>query len=369
MPSKGYQEFLFPRDLSDLNIENVILTSDRYTNLKNYDVTWKQDLGQRIIGSSMIYIGNLKIIRNRTFFEYKNRILISNILAVIKSEQPDIIFIHGSVSLNYFYIMLFLAKQRDQTIVVDNHVLFQHTNGKPLYAKLFYFIVRCFNWLFSKKVKYYFGVEKDCCRQLVRYEGISPFKVRHLSLGYSSNALDLNLSGISEIEKILKLDDNYKLIQTGKLSQDKNPLLTLQAFQEISKTRDNISLYFFGKGSELQNLQNYTKVNSILNVYFFDPIPSEYVPQLLSLFDLLIIPEGSSLSVYEAYSVNVRSVFNSLQVNLDRQNCGLCVCFDGSVANLVEVILTCINDRSTIPTSTKKYSYHNIGRSFLNYLK
>ncbi len=108
MPDIGYQEYYLPKNLSEIdNIESVIITSDRYSNFKDYSNIWGNRLGNRIRGPSVTWDKNLKIIRLKVYFEFGFKILLKGLYSRLKSESPDFVFIHGTSSFSYFVVILF----------------------------------------------------------------------------------------------------------------------------------------------------------------------------------------------------------------------------------------------------------------------
>ena len=373
MPSIGYQEFHLPVAMAKLGHDVSIITSDRYSNLKSYDTTWKPILGNRIIGESVSVLNGVNVIRLPVFFEFGLRPFISNLIKTLIKISPDIIYIHGTSSYSYF-VITFFSKRFPGIIVCDNHTLLDYSDVNDKFKKIFYFIIRVYNTFFSKRIKYFFGVEKDCCRHLVKMEGVNPAKVRLLPLGYNKGSLHPLNSFVNHEHQSLLSSNKKIILQCGKLSADKDPFLLYLAFKELIKTFNNLHLVFLGDGPLVDIIKADEEYSSFESCITFIPsIESKYVPSFISSCDVVVFPKGSSLTVYDAASLGKPVFLSSLRVNIDRASLGLCYVYGCTLEDLINSLSRYLLRPSSstfsshIRNKSLRFEYTQIAKKFFRY--
>ena len=375
MPEIGYQEYYLPKALSECpGVQSSIVTSDRYTNFENYNDVWGQRLGKRIVGSGVIWDGKLKITRLPIRFEIGLRIFLRGLYSHLKNEAPDFVYVHGTSSISYFLVML-LSIILPFKIVCDNHVLYELQNTKrTIGKKLFYSFLRLFNLIFQSKVTFYFGVEKDCCRQLQLNEGIDVSKIKLLPLGFTPPIAE-SVSPQALLGGSYSPDIFY-ILQTGKMSADKGPYLLYEAFKILASRHSSLQLVFCGSGGELERIRRDPEFNSFKNrIIFLNSIPASKLFCLFNLVDLVVFPKGSSLSVYEAAYCGKPVITSPLQVCQDRARLGIgvSVCDNSDLASLIEKFYCDESYRLKVIKRQEKivgrYNYKNISIQLCEYLE
>ena len=104
MPQMGYQEFLLPKYNAAAGHEVIILTSDRYFPVPNYEDTWKEFLGPRIIGCKSEIIHGVQIERLKTKYPETWRDQIERLDHFTETEldNHDFDYIFNSDNINRF---------------------------------------------------------------------------------------------------------------------------------------------------------------------------------------------------------------------------------------------------------------------------
>ncbi len=99
-----------------------------------------------------------------------------------------------------------------------------------------------------------------------------------------------NIDNGSKLRESLKIKFNEKVILfAGKLEENKNALLLLNAFQKIKS--DNIKLLIVGNGKELETLKNNFGSNG--NIIFLNFVNQQQMPALYAASNLFILPSIS----------------------------------------------------------------------------
>ena len=374
MPQMGYQEFLLPKWNAKHGHEVFIITSDRYTPFNNYDETWGRTLGNRICGAGISKHEGVTIIRLPIFFELKSRPFIRGLTKKVKELEPDLLLIHGTGSFSIYQCCLFLRKDH-YPIFADNHMIVDIVQ-KGLIQTIYYFLHKyLMKFLLSKKVDKFFGVTTDSCDYLLNYEGVPSNKLELLPLGVDTEIFK---------PKVVKKNENDEIpiiIQSGKLNNDKKPQWLSDAAIILLKKGIKFKLKFIGNGSEKiinEIKQKFCKEGFESYLEIIDLMPLEDLAVEFSKADLVIFPEGTSLSCIEAASCNTAVIMADLPASLERERQGIGITYErGNTTDLAKKILFLLNDssklRSLSISSGEKarylYSYNKISNRLVSFAK
>ena len=115
---------------------------------------------------------------------------------------------------------------------------------------------------------------------------------------------------VTSLRKKLKIDeDSFNIIYVGRLAEEKNVTLLIDAHKEILKKKKNTNLIIVGDGPDLDAYKERTKELGIdKNVIFTGKVPWEQVPlyyHLASIFATASTSETQGLTVIEAMAAGV----------------------------------------------------------------
>ena len=361
MPQMGYQEFLLPKWNALQGHEVFILTSDRYTPFENYDETWGSTLGNRICGTGVSIHEGVKVLRLPIYCEIKSRPFIRGLTSKINELNPDLLMIHGTGSFS-IYQCVFSLKKKTFPIFADNHMIvdvIQKGFFQSIYYSLHKFLMQKY---ISKRIDLFFGVTSDSCDYLHDYEGVPNDKLKLLPLGVDT-----------EIFKPRKKKEFTSqvpvIVQSGKLNYDKKPQWLSEAAIILLKKGIKLKLKFIGNGSE-------TIINDIKkkfyeegfqsNLEIIDLLTLENLSEEFNEADLVIFPDGTSLSCIEAASCDTVVIMADLPASIEREKKGIGLTYKrGNVNDLAQKILLLLNDKSKLQSLST--SSGNIARHLYSY--
>ncbi len=371
MPTMGYQEFLLPKWNKKQNQDVYILTSNLYYPVPNYNQTWKKFLGERLRKSGNTKIEGVKITRKNILFEINSRPWIKGLKNAIIDINPDIIMVHGTASISAIRVAV-ICRIYKIPCMFDNHMVFSVVK-KTFFAKVYYFLIKTVVKKMVSNVAYkVIGVTSETCKYLKQNEGYSSNKIYHLPLGIDDKVF---------YPKQNKKSKKFKIIQTGKLNDDKKPQWTAMAVLELLKKGKNIELSFIGKGSskiKKQIIDQFYKNNFSKNLKFIDFLDQKGLCKAYNETDLCIFPEGTSLSALEVSACKKPVIMADYLASLDRQKEGIGITYKtGNIKDLKNKISKLIENNKYYKNICersyrgvkKKYTYENISKVFINLCK
>lgn len=84
------------------------------------------------------------------------------------------------------------------------------------------------------------------------------------------------------------LQNSFVVLYCGRLSQEKNPLDLIKAYQQLKTA--GASLVFVGDGPMAPQLHQYVKHNGLDSVYFCGFHPRDQIPKFYAMADVLVLP-------------------------------------------------------------------------------
>ena len=370
MPMMGYQEFVLPKfNAKNKNNDVIILTSNAYYPVPNYNLTWKKFLGDRTFKPKNENIENVKVIREKKKFEISRRPWISNLEKNIELIKPDIIMVHGTTSFSSIRSLM-VAKNKKIPIIFDNHMVFSIAR-ESLIGKLFYFFIKKFLTPYIQNyASVIYGVTEETCKYLIEMEGYKKDKLKLLNLGVDSS--------VFFPEKKEKKLENKKIniIQTGKLNKDKGPEILAKAVIELLKRGKNISLTYYGDGDTeiIQNIYKLFKINNFeYSLNFEKFVEYKNLGKIYNSADICVFPLGTSLSAIECAFCGTNVIMTSDIASREREKDGIGICYEtGNINDLVEkidLLSTNINLYknellNNLSKIKNKYDYKNISEKF-----
>ena len=175
-----------------------------------------------------------------------------------------------------------------------------------------------------------------------------------------------------------KKNKTFKVIQTGKLNEDKKPQWTAQAVLEILKKGENISLEFIGSGSKKIRFQiekDFSSYNFSHKLKFTKFQDKHSLARSYNNCDLCIFPDGTSLSALEVAGCGKPVIMADYLASKARARLGIGVTYKtGNIKDLQNKILLLLKDKNLYKKVSNKshkivkdrFTYKDISKTFVN---
>ena len=332
-PQYGYQEFHLAYALAKkLKKEEVdLITTDRYYPFNSYE-NHRKVLGKRIHSKTFEKFENLNIFYYKPLIEFKSRVIPSlNFFKFIFNKKFDICFSHSSSSFISLFLLIF-SRFLPFKLVVDSHMHFV-ANKKNKITKIYYLFLRLINKFLASKSVIYFGVTKESCEFLKVKESVRENQIRLLPIGFSNKVFKVpkNLKNFYAIRKNIRecLDvknEDILIIQTGKLSIDKRPDLTIQA-SLFNLKRKKGHIIFVGPHSKSEKIALKKLFNKIKKenwkLKFLENVEFSKLRDYYLASDLLSYPGGATLSCIEGAASGCKSIVSYTPEGESRNKLGI----------------------------------------------
>ena len=338
MPTMGYQEFLLPKWNARHGHKVHIFTSDRYYPVSNYEETWGRFLGPRKCGAVVEQIDEVTVHRLRCLWEWKARHWLVGLEQSINELSPDVIFCHGSASPTAFRVAAF-AKRVGIPVLMDNHMHFVAQN-RSLLGRLYYAVLRAMSRrMLNSNIYRFLGVAQECCNFLQQEQGVPSHRIECLHFGVDTDLFQPDEAGRDRRRSEFRIPSDAKVIlQTGKLTPDKSPLLLAQAMAKIMKQDSNVWLVFVGSGDRdyvdkiIAPISEQGVSARLLIIPF---VPASDLAGIYNMADICVYPAGASLSCLEAAACGRAVIMADLPVGIWRAKHGVGICYrTGDVVDL-----------------------------------
>ena len=233
----------------------------------------------------------------------------------IQDFSPDALLVYGWSFKSHLRIMWYFKKRIPIFFRGDSHVLDEGKGIKKIFRRIFltkvYTHIDFAFYVGTNNKEYYLkhGLKED---QLI----------------WAPHTVDnerFSNSGINKFEARLKKglpSEGIYFIFIGKFEAKKNPLLLLQAFQELKE--NNVNLVFVGNGELEDRLKNNSSKNK--NVFFLPFQNQREMPLIYSCADVVVLPSS--------YNETWGLVINEAMV------CGKAVIASDKVGSAVDLIKT-----------------------------
>lgn len=214
----------------------------------------------------------------------KQRVL--GILRTIQSYRPDIVNLTGYYDLASLIVLWYCKLKGIKTVLSNESTSGDHTRNfsKELFKSLF--IIKLFDGFFN------FGQQS---------------KEYMLALGAKASQMLVNRNCVDNQLLVEIYNENYQqrvskqsslnlpkhnFIFVGRLIEFKNLFKLLDAFK-IAQRNEDWGLIILGDGELKSTLKQYAQDLEVKNVFFFEGVNWQQVPQYLSLSDVLVLPSFS----------------------------------------------------------------------------
>jgi len=301
----GYMNNCLAESFARMGHEVHVITSkyQSYFNIPNYNEVYGKFLGAPIqpLGTEIykgIHVHRVSSIR------IKNRIILTGILSKLREIKPDIIqtfdghepsTVVVSLAKPFFKYKLFTGVH---TILITFR---QVVNWKKLTWKRKLFWSAFFYWPSKILVRNYetcYAVTRDASMIAHKMFGVPYHKIKVQTLGVDAllynNKIDDSV--LTKRKSLGYSNEDIVCIYTGKITDEKKPLLLCKAIEELNKKGLRYKAIFIGAGKE----DIIAEIKKFENVQVLNFIPGAELPIHYKMADIAVWPNSITTSMLDA---------------------------------------------------------------------
>ena len=274
--------YMFLKNFKDENYENVLIVSQDYEN--------KLDKFRNIVND--IYVINMTR-------EIKLKQDIKTTLQVrklLKKLKPDILYLHSSKAGAYGRIALLF--NRKTKILYNAHGWYFNADMSQKKKKVIILIEK----ILALRANKIINISKSEYDSALKYKIAPERKMCVIENGIDFTKFEGCDKYREETRKRYNIrDDEIVIGVVGRLSEQKDPITTIKAFNEVYKENKNVRLMYVGSGELENEVMEYAKENNLqhlVTITGWVDNTERYIPA----FDIAILPskwEGFGLAIIE----------------------------------------------------------------------
>lgn len=280
----GVAEYLYMllKNFKDCNYENVLIVSEDYK-------------GQ--IERFKPYVNDVYIIPMTREIELKKDVkAIFKVRKVLKQVKPDIVYLHSSKAGAIGRIALvFNFKTK---IFYNAHGWYFNAQISQKKKKIFALIEK----ILAMKTNKIINISKSEYDSALKWKIAPERKMCIIENGIDFNKFENSDKYREETRKAYNIEDKDIVIGVvGRLSEQKDPMTMIKAFELLSKEKNNIKLMYVGSGELEEEVIKYAKDTEISEKVIITGWVSD-VEKYIPSFDIAVLPskwEGFGLVLIE----------------------------------------------------------------------
>jgi glycosyltransferase involved in cell wall biosynthesis len=303
----GYTENCLPKALALLGHEVHLVTSNLnvYGNESSYQQTYAKFLGpaDQGVGSKEVDGYRVHRVQSRNVGGY---IWLPGVGRSVRAIDPDVVHSLEIASLQTYWLALaglfgrfaLFAESHQHMSVVKPYL--RQRRGS-YWKKLLFALTRTLpTALASTRVHRCYAIAPDCVEVAQRYYGVPMNKLKLQSLGTDLEVFSPAV-GVAAVEKrnagragLGLSKDDIVCIYTGRLSEDKNPLLLARAIDILSRQGRHFQGLFVGEGVQRSDIA------ACGNTQILPFVTHRRLAELYRLSDIAVWPAQESMSMLDA---------------------------------------------------------------------
>ncbi|MHA8084011.1 glycosyltransferase family 4 protein [Aquirufa antheringensis] len=264
--------------------------------------------------SSYITSDNFKVIRldyKKPLYQINKYIrLYRNTYAKIKSESPDLIFIHDFSFFDILSVIFYICNNRKVKVFVDCHTDFINSAQSWISKYIFhYFLWMCIGKILSNFVVKFYGVTPLRCDFLRDVYRIDKSKIELLVMGVDDDILKGKVVDEIRLKLTKRLNfknDDFIIVTGGKIDDKKNIHLVMQAVANLGL--EKVKLVVFGVvAPEMRSVFERLLLNN--NINFIGWLDTDEIIDLFISSDLIVFPGTHSVLWEQALGIGKPCIF------------------------------------------------------------
>ena len=325
--------YMFLKNFKDNNFENILIVSEDY---KIQIERFKQY-------TSKIYF--VPMVRD---INLKNDIIsIFYLKKVLKKIKPDIVYLQSSKAGAIGRIALMLDFKTK--IVYNAHGWYFNAKISEK-KKKFYALAEK---ILAKKTYKIINISKNEYDTALQYRIAPKEKMCIIENGIDFSKFKNSENNRRKTREKYNIQDNEIVLGVvGRLSEQKDPITTIKAFNEINKKVNNVKLIFVGEGELKKQLKEYARINNLQDKIIITGWVSN-VEKYIPAFDIALLPskwEGFGLALIEYMACDkpiVATKVGGIQDIIKNEKNGYLVEV-GNISQLVNTIEILIKDKEIV---------------------
>lgn len=328
--------YMFLKNFTDKDYENSLIVSQDYENSKNKF--------EKLVNKLYIVPMQREIDLKKDFKS------IREIKKILKIEKPDIVYLHSSKAGALGRIALLLNLKIK--IIYNAHGWYFNADISKKKKKIFALIER----MLAVRTNKIINISNN------EYESAVKYKIaKENKMCVIENGIDFEkFKNCEQYRKMTRekfeISNNEIVIGVvGRISEQKDPLTLLKAFEILSKNYKNVKLMYVGTGDLEEQVIQFAKEHSIINKIVITGWVTD-VEKYIPAFDIAVLPskwEGFGLVLIEYMACdkpiiasNVGGITNIIQNELN-----------GKLVNILDYknLSECISELIECPAIRKNY--------------
>lgn len=344
--------YMFLKNWTNEDYENILIVSQDYKKQMNRFESY---------ASKIIMV---PMVRELKFKDDIKSIL--NTRKLLKQIKPDIVYLHSSKAGAIGRIAL--AFNFKTPILYNAHGWYFNAKISEKKKKFYALIEK----ILAKKTYKIINISKNEYDTALQYKIAPKGKMYIIENGIDFSKFDNAENNRRETREKYNIQDNEIVLGVvGRLSEQKDPITTIKAFNEINKKFNNVRLIFVGEGELKKQLKEYAKINNLQDKMIITGWVSN-VEKYIPAFDIALLPskwEGFGLALIEYMACDkpiVATKVGGIQNIIKNEKNGYLVEV-GNVSQLVNKIEILIKDKKITEkiidenkTTRQKYDIKNV---------
>lgn len=331
----GVTEYLYMllKNWNDREYEHIMIVSEDYKK--------KQEIEKFKPYVKQIYF--VPMVREITIKKDISAIL--KVRKILKKIKPDIVYLHSSKAGAIGRIAL--AFNFNIKIFYNPHGWYFNANISIKKKKFFAFLER----ILAIRTNKIINISKNEYESALKYKIASPKKMCVIENGIDFEKFkDSDEYRESTRKRYDICDKDIVIGVVGRLSEQKDPINMIKAFNIINKEKNNTKLMFVGSGELDEKVLNLAKDNNIINKVIITGWVNN-VEQYIPAFDIAVLPskwEGFGLALIEYMACNKPIVASNVGgiPNIIKDEVNGFLIKSGDYKELNEKIQNLINNKS-----------------------
>lgn len=274
--------YMFLKNFKDENYENILIASEDY---------------QSQIERFKSYTSNIYIVPMVREIEAKKDInAIIKVRKILKQIKPDIVYLHSSKAGAIGRIAL--AFNFKTKILYNAHGWYFNAQISDKKRKVFSWIEK----ILALKTDKIINISKSEYESALKYKIAPEKKMCIIENGIDFTKFQNNDTYREETRKKYHIAENEIVVGVvGRLTEQKDPMTMIKAFELVNKGNNNTRLMYVGSGELEEEVKQYAKEHDLLNKLIITGWVDN-VEKYIPAFDIAVLPskwEGFGLVLIE----------------------------------------------------------------------
>jgi glycosyltransferase involved in cell wall biosynthesis len=300
----GYQETYLAKMHSQENI-TLVIASDRYSRVV-YEAN-RNLLKRRKVGTGYFTESGISVLRLPALFDIPllEEPWLLGLERATAGFRPDIIIVHGIVSLVSIQIARTKSRLNSTKLIFDDHMAFNATRGGWVHI-LYWVFRKVFTPILLKTVDCFVAVASESKHFMEREYGIPSHRIEIIPLGADRHVFRFDANDRLSVRNEYGItDSDVVFIYVGKLIPEKGVHLLVQVGIQLCSKHPDVKMMLVGGGPNnyVEELKENIEEADLLDRFvFIESVPNQDLPKYYSAADVGVWPLQASICMVEAMS-------------------------------------------------------------------